>query len=92
MAKEKKWKCGGKEVFVLKKCETGVQFFRRILSLPTSKTVFVEGVSERILITGNEAVTSRLVDMTVKRLRNCERKERRVGRITHGMIKNKLYK
>ena len=30
--------------------------------------------------------------MTVKRLRNCERKERRVGRITHGMIKDKLYK
>ena len=74
-----------------KSARQAFNFFRRILSLPTSITVFVKGESERILIT-NEAVTSRLVDMTVKRLRNCERKERRVGRITHGMIKDKLYK
>ena len=74
----------------LKSARHAFNFVRRILSLPTSKTGFVEGESERILI--NEAVTSRFVDMTVKRLRNCERKERRVGRITHGMIRNKLCK
>ena len=67
----------------------------RILSLPPSKMSFVDGGREQILLIRLliiEAVTSRFVDVAVKRLRNCERKERRVGRVTHRMMKKNFYK
>ena len=59
------------------------------LSLPPSKTSFVDGGIERIIII---RLTSRFVDMVVKRLRNFERKERRIGRVTRTpYIMNQVY-
>ena len=91
--KEQKKKCVWKRSLYPNSARLLFNFVSRTLFFPPSKTSFVDGGSERILIIWLliiEVVTSRFEDMAVKRLRNCQRKE--VGSFTHRMIKNNLYK
>ena len=75
-----------KRSLYLNKAKLVFNLVSRILSLPPYKMSFVDGGGEQILLIRLliiEAVTSLFVEMAVKRLRNYECKERRVGRVTH---------